>query len=347
MNAAPTPSQPMTDADIETSAPPMTDAELRAEYQRQHHARSAARPAPTMRTKSVPEVLEQLEALDDVRLASDHAPLTTCSELTTSALDDFFANRTCAIRVPEFATTRTCREMTRWLSRRELKKWGGTDTSYGAGIPVNALSWSLGSTLSYFREALASIRAVRNACSDRLSPVDKLRLELDELWPMGANVSRENPYRRKMLVGLARVMRPDGLLDGITRVEGLVHTDSALFIDPARGSFSANVYLNVPSSGGEVNIFTLAMKQPEHLQNLVRVVAYLLQHSFDAEHRERVQRQLHALLPAPVTIKPKVGDLVILNTGRPHAVRGFVRGSRVTMQVFVRHRSGRPLQIFS
>ncbi|MBK6694402.1 MAG: hypothetical protein IPG50_19670 [Myxococcales bacterium] len=325
------------------SLAPMSDAELRLEFDRQ---RATREDRPVRARKSVPEVLEQLEAID-VRLESDGAPVATERELTTGALEDLFANRTCALRVPGFIDTRTCKALTRWLNERELKTWGGTDTSYGAGIPVNALSWSPERAMAYFHDALPSVRALRSACAPGLAPVDKLRLELDELWPAGANVSSDNPYRRKMLVGLARVMRPEGLLDGLSRLEGIVHTDSSMLLDAGRGCFSANAYLKVPAEGGELNIFPLAMKQPEHVQSLVAVVAYLLQHSFDGPYRDRVQRKLHALLPTPTTLRPRAGDLIILNTGRPHAVRGFVRGARVSLQTFVRHCAGRPLQLFS
>lgn len=321
---------------------PMSDEELRAEFERQKDAKPSAKTP----VKSVTDVLEQLEAVQDVRLESDGAGVATCGELTPSALEDLFANRTCALHVPGFGNVDTCTELARWLADRPAHTWGGTDTAYTAGTPVNALSSSVDEAIAYFKEALPAMRAIRGA-STGLSPLDKLRLEFDELWPSGATVSRDNPYRRKMLAGLARVMRPESLLDGITRVEGIIHTDSSMFLDSERGLFSANIYLDVPTSGGELNIFPVAMQQPEHLQSLVRVVAYFLQYSFDPVHRERIQRQLHALLPAPVTLTPSAGDLIVLNTGRPHAVRGFTAGTRVTLQAFALHERTRPLQFYS
>lgn len=339
--AAPTPGEE-SKRPLAATLDPMCDEELRAEFERQ---RDAKPPAKTP-TKRVTDVLAQLEAVDDVRLESDGAGVATCSELTPSALEDLFANRTCALRVPGFTDTNSCKELARWLADRPAQTWGNADTAYSAGIPLNALSWSVDEAIAYFKEALPAMRAIRGAAKG-LSPLDKLRLELDELWPSGATVSRDNPYRRKMLVGLARVMRPETLLDGITHIEGIIHTDSSMFLDSERGLFSANVYLDVPTSGGELNIFPVAMQQPEHLQKLVRVIAYLLQYSFDPVHRERVQRQLHALLPPPVTLTPSAGDLIVLNTGRPHAVRGFTEGTRVTLQAFARHEGARPLQLFS
>jgi hypothetical protein len=342
MADAPTTPEEAPERVLAATLDPMSDEELRAEFERQNDRKAPAKTS----TKRVSDVLAQLEAVEDVRLESDGAEVATCRELTPSALQDLFANRTCAIRVPGFTDANTCAELAHWLANRPAQTWGGTDTAYSAGIPANAISWSVDEAIAYFEEALPAMRAIRGAAKG-LSPLDKLRLEFDELWRSGATVRRDNPYRRKMLVGLARVMRPETLLDGITRVEGIIHTDSSMFLDSERGLFSANIYLDVPTSGGELNIFPVAMQQPEHRQNLVRVIAYLLQYSFDSVHRERVQRQLHALLPAPVTLTPSRGDLIVLNTGRPHAVRGFTEGARVTLQAFALHEGARPLQLFS
>ncbi|MFB7323872.1 hypothetical protein [Streptomyces sp. NPDC056190] len=93
---------------------PMSDEELRAEFERQKDAKPSAKtPA-----KSVTDVLAQLEAVQDVRLESDGAGVATCGELTPSALQDLFANRTCALHVPGFGNVDTCTELARWLADR-------------------------------------------------------------------------------------------------------------------------------------------------------------------------------------------------------------------------------------
>ena len=43
----------------------------------------------------------------------------------------------------------------------------------------------------------------------------------------------------------------------------------------------------------------------------------------------------------------KKGDLIILNSGRPHAVRGFEDGVRISMQTFISYRKDNILQLFS
>ena len=47
-----------------------------------------------------------------------------------------------------------------------------------------------------------------------LGPLDKLRLELDEVWPQGSSI-RKNEEGRAFLAGVARVMRgPTKYVDG-------------------------------------------------------------------------------------------------------------------------------------
>jgi hypothetical protein len=63
---------------------------------------------------------------------------------------------------------------------------------------------------AYFDGALACMREMRgHEPLPVLSPLDKLRLELDELWPRGATVTK-NRQGRPFVAGLARVMVREG-----------------------------------------------------------------------------------------------------------------------------------------
>lgn len=283
---------------------------------------------------------------------SDGSRLELAEELSAGALERLFSNETCALHVPGFATPDVCEVISGWMVETfRFHKWeeassGGatdqTDMYYGVGLPVNAMGESRERCLAYFAEALPAIRKIRDAAAGRLSPIDRLRLELDELWPEGANVRRDPVFGRKMLVGLGRLMKPDGMVGDRTKTDGIIHVDASTRLSRDHGLFSAILYLHVPDSGGELDVWPIA---PSALE--APMLAGYLDHAFDPETREATQAVLRRRLPPPVTVAVKPGDLVLINVGRPHAVRGFASGYRAALQTFVDFRRGRALELFA
>lgn len=75
--------------------------------------------------------------------------------------------------------------------------------------------------------------------------------------------------------------------------------------------FSANYYTAVPESGGELLVYK------------------------------------NGLEAAPTEIKPAVGELVMISTSLPHAVRAFNEGSRISIQTFIGYAAGKPLVLWN
>ena len=179
-----------------------------------------------------------------------------------------------------------------------------------------------------------------------LHPLDKLRLELDEAWPSGCTIARSSsssppsskddttttttkPYN----AGLPRVM------NGPTRWrKGFIHVDDLSPLSSKNGTFSSNIYLNVPPpescsfpetfNGGMLQIWPLKWNKSSFYRNAITISSLTSQDP-------TLQATLRAKLGKPVELEVEEGDLVILCVQRPHAVVGFQGGTRVSLQSFL------------
>jgi hypothetical protein len=105
---------------------------------------------------------------------------------------------------------------------------------------------------AYHTAALPSIHDVRSIFHPYLCPIDHVRLLLEELWPSGANLLRLRG--RGCFVGAFRVFQP-------TTSEFYPHNDrldqetDAPEIAGLTEQLVANVYLQVPDQGGDLQLW--------------------------------------------------------------------------------------------
>jgi len=146
-----------------------------------------------------------------------------------------------------------------------------------------------------------ALRWQRESVAPNLGPMDKLRLELDEVMPGGAGLTRREGSL--LLAGVGRLME---------RSDVAVHADAG-----RQDCLTANIYLRMPADGGATTIW-----------------------QFDAEYRRAGRSYLFEPGEIPedtpeVTFRPEPGDLVIWDPTRPHAVLPFGQGIRVTVQSWI------------
>jgi len=152
---------------------------------------------------------------------------------------------------------------------------------------------------------------------------------LGDIWLNGACI--ENVHNRKMLAGIGRVFEDNFELPPHQDILARDVSDAPIYpIYPFSNlvtQLSANIYLRTPKYGGELEIWKVkpsSLKQPEI-------------HDKEYEYEGIIDRQI--LPPATTVIKPQVGELILFDSTRVHAVRASHGGPRVSMSMFIGYRN--------
>lgn len=184
---------------------------------------------------------------------------------------------------------------------------------------------------TYFVEAVPTMRDLRLACSPYASPVDQLKLELNEAWPSGSVIAMLSD--RKTMAGTARIFHNG--VGALPHVD-ILGFDAQDFPDAPvlKTQASANVILRV-AGGGE-----LALWDRRILTSEEEAACRLPTSSYGLDENK--------IGPPVITLKPQPGQLILFDSTRCHSVRPSAGGTRVTMSMFIGYEGAeQPLVMWS
>ncbi|PNE40118.1 2OG-Fe(II) oxygenase [Streptomyces noursei] len=182
-------------------------------------------------------------------------------------------------------------------------------------MPHIDTKWDPELTNKYHDQAQPAIEDVRSMFHPYLSPVDRVRLELQELWPAGANLMRLRG--RSCFVGAFRVFQPQ-TSEFYPHNDAIDQETDAPEIEGILNQLVANIYLQVPDEGGNLQLW---MREPTEEETKTIL---------DVEGLEP-----DTVEPPVVEIHPEAGDLIIFSPRMLHAVTAGQGKHRVGAAAFI------------
>ncbi|MEU3653426.1 2OG-Fe(II) oxygenase [Streptomyces sp. NPDC032161] len=242
----------------------------------------------------------------------------TATALTAESLLRLAAREIAAIHVPGFYPADFARQAAeRTLRHRALGSYHKELSSSVGRVHMPHVDTAFDPELirQYNDGAVPAIHDIRSMFLPQLSPIDHLRLLLQELWPAGANLLRLRD--RACFVGALRVFQPgvSQLLPHNDRLEQETDAPEAAGLVE---QLTANVYLEVPDDGGELLLW---LREPTAEESKVIL-------DVEGLSPDTVE-------PPALRFHPRPGDLIVFSSAMLHAVTSSPTGHRVGMAAFI------------
>ena len=257
----------------------------------------------------------------------------TVEALNEPVLQKLFRDEICVLRVPKYCSSEALKCLQQLLQKGQEQLIKSYYVGYKNQIPIKKFYgihlWGTPynstyhhgpdheSFQAYYQAAIPHMEAFRRAVSPHLSPMDHLRLQLDEHWPAGARIATFPNTKNKaknMFVGICRCM----YAEDASLAQEQPHFDSLPpHVQALEKQYSANIYVDIPDEGGELEVWDVPPLSPGDIV------------------QSDMEKDWRSILPPPIVIKPAPGELVLFNTRRPHGVRGFKSGMRSSIQCFI------------
>jgi hypothetical protein len=169
----------------------------------------------------------------------------------------------------------------------------------------------------YWTNASNWAEVVRACMMPSIAPTELLRLVLDERLPGGARLLR-NAIGSAAFAGLYRAFERDGAHPHVDRLERDDDGSSFRFVPTCQ--LAANIYLQLPRSGGELEIWDFKPSVADYERMRIP----------NSYGLDRAALQLPT-----ITLAPLPGELILFDAQNIHAVRGSSGRARVTASMFV------------
>ncbi|HEY9827905.1 MAG TPA: 2OG-Fe(II) oxygenase [Stenomitos sp.] len=270
--------------------------------------------------------------LERQKISTDSSYIKTARALYKEDVLNLINGKYLCLRIPNYYPNWLCESITNRLL--DLPLFSRYSRAKSVGVKRTGLTFfeTKGDSellQKYYDEVKDVSTAIRNSCFPYLAPIDKLRLELEEMWPMGARL--ENIHGKTMMAGIVRMFEENFELPPH---QDILARDVDGFISQTilHTQLSANIYLQSARYGGELQVWQAKPCQSEFI-TLTTDGLHL-----DPEKLEGTK----------VQIKPMQGDLILFDSGRVHSVQPSVEGTRVSMSCFIGYRgSDTPLTYWS
>lgn len=240
-------------------------------------------------------------------------------KISETSLKRLFSGEIYAIVIPNYVEKSTCIHAAKQLLDNRIREYSNAPGIGRIGLSFYETQVNKETERRYFDLAISNINHLRGVFAPFLSPIDKLRLEVDEAWPYGAKLGTHNG--NKMFAGLCRALEPG---KGILPHEDKFERDTPLNDShtPVKSQIGANIYLQNGTKGGDIELYKQSLDTPDY--DRLRGNSYGISRN---------------LLPPPlIQIHPEEGSLVLFNSRRLHAVTPTEDKLRLTVACFVGYR---------
>jgi 2OG-Fe(II) oxygenase superfamily len=299
-------------------------------YGKSHHSVYHNRNKPKMHPNS---------DKDDLNKESQKVLVKVSKNLVLADLMSLIQGKFLALRIPNYYPEKGAKEISQKLIEEETLEHYLRAPEIGVRRTGMTFFENNGNTEIlefYYEQAKTYVRKIRQVCFPYLSPIDMLRLNLSDIWLADVNI--ENIHGRRILAGIGRIVEDASKFHPHQNIFVQDIRDSGLVPNPDYEELtiqlSSNIYLQMPKVGGELQIWDLK-------PSIVEQKAI-----WDAEYKYEEIITRTSLPPATVIIKHKVGDLILFDSGRIHAVRSSKKELRVSMSMFIGYREEDKLLIF-